>query len=401
MLMVIPSNIESHNGGVMVDGDFAQYLRFYLDEFESVTVACPLAQNDSFPTLEPLATIPDDGRLRVIVLPLPYREDRYFLSIRQVRKVLKEEIQRSDFVVVAPHSAFDWPTLAAEICIETGKPYNMEGDWNLQQVNWSTWRNLPIGFNKLRRYFWMKLHDPRYYRAMRNSSVALLHGHDVFEAYRDIAPNPELVNNFRITDKDRIKQADLNSKVERAVHGEELNIVYAGRSIEMKGPFDWLEAMRKLKHRGVHFKATWYGDGDLLPAMKSYVLEHELAQEVTLAGRVERKVVFQHLFCAHLFVFCHLTRESPRNLVEALAAGVPIIGYGSPYAEHLVEHHGGGEFVPTSTIDKLVEELTRLNKDRLYLGDLILNAAASGQLFDRDVSVKQRITLMKHYLLVK
>lgn len=397
--MVVPSNIESHSGQLMVDGDFAQYLRLYLDEFESITVACPLAAKGTFPTLEPLTTIPNAGRLRIIVLPQPYREDRYILSIGRVRKLLGEEIRKSDFVVVAPHSAFDWPTLAADICIKTGKPYNMEGDWNLQQVNWAIWQNLPIGLNKIRRYFWMKLHDPLYYRAMRNSKVALLHGHDVFEAYKGIAPNPHVVNNFRVTKKDRINQEQLSYKINQVIQGEELNIIYAGRSVHMKGPIDWLESMRSLKKVGVKFKATWYGDGDLLPAMQSYVSKHDLAGEVNLAGNVDRETVFRHLFQAHIFVFCHLTRESPRNLVEALAAGVPIVGYGTPYAEHLVKHHGGGNFVAVNAIDDLVREVMILDKNRHSLGQLISEAASSGTLFDRNAAVKQRIYLMKKYLL--
>lgn len=401
MLMVVPSNIESHSGQLMVDGDFAQYLRLYLDEFENITIACPLAAAGTFPTLEPLNTIPNDGRLRFIVLPQPYREDRYILSIGRVRRLLSEEIRKSDFVVVAPHSAFDWPTLAADICIRTDKPYNMEGDWNLQQVNWEIWRNLPVGLNKLRRYFWMKLHDPLYFRAMRNSRVALLHGHDVFEAYKDIAPNPHVVNNFRVTKSDRISPEELNSKLNQVIQGEELNIVYAGRAAHMKGPMDWLETMKKLKAIGVKFKATWYGDGDLLPAMQIYVSEHDLSGEVCLAGNVDRKTVFKHLFQAHLFAFCHLTRESPRNLVEALAAGVPIVGYGTSYAEHLVKDHGGGNFVRVNAIDDLVREITMLNNNRDSLGRLISKAALSGTLFDRNASVKQRTSLMKQYLLQK
>ena len=399
MLMVIPSNLEVVGGKIIVDGDFAQYVRLYLEEFESVVVACTASPQGTFPTREPLDSIPDDGRLKLIVLPEPYREDRYMLKRGTVRRMLAGEIAKADFVVVAPHSAFDWPTLAAEICQETGKPYNMEGDWNLQQVNRSNWDKLPFGVEKLRRYLWMKYHDPKYFKAMRHSTVALLHGHDVYEAYREIAPNPQVVNNVCVTEDDRIEPDALAAKIDGVLTGRPLEIVYAGRAIEMKGPFEWLRTLIDLRSRGVSYRATWFGEGDLLEPMRAFVRENGLTDTVTIAGKVERSTVFEALFKADIFLFCHLTRESPRNVIEALAAGAPLIGFGSPFYEHLVTEHGGGHFVATGDVAGLSNLVTGLDADRPALGRLISNAARSGQQFDRTAAVRRRIALMKQYLL--
>lgn len=400
MLMVIPSNLEVVDGRIIVDGDFAQYVRLYLDEFETVVVACTASPQGTFPTREPLESIPDeDGRLRLIVLPMPYREDRYLLKHGAVRRQLTEEIAKADFVVVAPHSAFDWPTLAAEICRETGKPYNMEGDWNLQQVNRSNWDKLPFGLEKLRRYLWMRWHDPKYFRAMRHSTVALLHGQDVFEAYRAIAPNPHMVNNICVTEDDRIGPDALALKQERVRAGGPLEIVYAGRAIEMKGPFEWLRTLVALRERGIAFRATWYGEGELLAPMRAFVADNGLSDAVTIAGKVERSVVFGALFGADIFLFCHLTRESPRNVIEALAAGAPLVGFGSPFYEDITKEHGGSRFVPPGDVDGLVGLVAGLDADRERLAALIGDAARSGRQFDRTVAVRRRIALMKQYLL--
>lgn len=399
MLMVIPSNLEIVDGRIILDGDFAQYVRLYLDAFDSVVVACTASPRGTFPTTEPLETVPDDGRLRIIVLPQPYREDRYVLKRGSVRRLLTDEIAKADFVVVAPHSAFDWPTLAAEICLETGKPYNMEGDWNLQQVNRSNWDKMPFGVQKLRRYFWMKYHDPKYFRAMRHSTVALLHGQDVYEAYRDIAPNPYMVNNICVTEEDRIGPDALAAKIDGVLAGKPLEIVYAGRAIEMKGPFEWLRTLVELRSRGIAFHATWFGEGDLLAPMRSFVAEQGLGDVVTIAGKVERSTIFRALFKADIFLFCHLTRESPRNVIEALAAAAPIIGFGSSFYEDITAEHGGGQFVSTGNVDALSDRVAALNADRPALAKLISDAARSGQRFDRTSAVHRRISLMKQYLL--
>jgi glycosyltransferase involved in cell wall biosynthesis len=400
MLMVIPSNIEVVDGAIIVDGDFAHYVRLYLEAFETVVVACTASSRGAFPTREPLEAISDDeGRLRIIVLPMSYREDRYVLKRGSVRRLLAGEIAKADFVVVAPHSAFDWPTLAAEICLETGTPYNMEADWNLQQVNWSNWSKLPFGVEKLRRYLWMKYHDPKYLHAMRHSTVALLHGHDVYNAYKAIAPNPQVVNNVCVTEDDRIEADALAAKIARVLAGAPLEIVYAGRAIEMKGPFEWFRTLIALRERGVRYRATWYGEGELLDPMRGFVAEHGLGDVVTVAGKVERSTVFEALFTADIFLFCHLTRESPRNVIEALAAGAPLIGFGSPFYEHLVQDHGGGRFVDSGDVDGLAEIVAALDRDRPALAELIAQAARSGQQFDRTKAVRRRIALMQQTLL--
>ena len=401
MLMVIPTNLEMAGDRLMVDGDFAEYLKLYLTAFDRVTVACTIAPPDTFPTLAPRSTIADGGRLKIIVLPEPYREDRYFRSRKKVHSLLEREIAGADFVVVTPHAAFDWPTMAAEICIRQGKPYNMESDWNLQQVNWSTWEKLPFGLHKLHLYLRMKYHDPRYLRAMRHSNLALLHGYDVFEAYRDIAPNPHMVNNFRVTPADRITPAALDAKLARLRRGAPLRIAFAARAIGMKGPFEWLQVLAALAARGIAFEATWFGDGELLPEMQAFIDAHGLADRIRLAGKVGREVVFDALFQADLFLFCHLTRESPRNLVEALTAGAPIIGFGSPYAEHLVADAGGGLFVETGDVPALTDTVAALERDREKLASLIEAAAASGRRFDRTTDVQHRIALMKEHLLLQ
>ena len=51
----------------------------------------------------------------------------------------------------------------------------------------------------------------------------------------------------------------------------------------------------------------------------------------------------------HVLVFCHTTPESPRNLVEALISGCPIVGYHSDFAAELVGD-GGGAFVTTGDV---------------------------------------------------
>src|SRR6202007_304696 len=133
-------------------------------------------------------------------------------------------------------------------------------------------------------------------KAMGNSTVALLHGHDVFEAYKAVAPNPYVVNNICVTEGDHIPPAALEAKRESVLKGGPLEIVYAGRAIGMKGPFEWLRTLILFGGKGVAYRAPGFGGGGLLEPMRAFVVEHKLDNAVTIAGKVERSAVFEAAF---------------------------------------------------------------------------------------------------------
>ena len=100
-----------------------------------------------------------------------------------------------------------------------------------------------------------------------------------------------------------------------------------------------------------------------------------------------------------IFLFCHKTPEFPRCLVEALASGCPLIGYGSAYPRELTAERGGGQFARLDATGKeLADLVTALDKDRGTLRELIQAASASGELYERDRMMQQRIDLIKKYL---
>ncbi|MES2291600.1 MAG: glycosyltransferase [Pseudomonadota bacterium] len=401
LLLIIPTVLESWDGKIQVDVDFANNLRAYLDAFDIVTVACPLpssATHNNFPNTIPLDSMAGHERVRVILLPHPYREDRYFRHKAEVARLLRSEITRADYLLISPHSAFDWSTLGAELAIDMGRSYDMEGDWDLQSVTRTLWEKMKPGPNKLRKYLWMTWHARHYLRCMRHSSVALLQGQDVYEAYKDVAPNPQKVLNVQVTPDDYIGADELAAKLARIERGEPLVINYAGRVIEMKGPSDWVDALDRAAKAGVDFRATWFGEGDLLEPMRAKVAAAGLADKVSFPGKVDRPVAMASLRNSDMFLFTHKTAESPRCLVEALAAACPITGYHSRYAADLVAERGGGSFVPLDDWSALGDAVIVLDSDRPKLAQLVNDAYATAALYDRDKAIAHRIALIRKYV---
>jgi hypothetical protein len=216
-----------------IDPHFESNLAGYLSRVDRVAVACSPAGpsggsgiSNSIPVEE--TSIAD--RLDLIALPEAYREDRYLRHLPAVRRLLRHEIERSDYLSFSPHAPFDWPTLAAKIAIRLGRPYDLEADWDMANVSWMLWSTIRPGLNKVRKYFWFKKFLRDFDHCLRHSSVALLQGADVYAAYKDVAPNPYQVLNVQVTGEDFISAAELHHKIERIKHGDQLRISYAGRA---------------------------------------------------------------------------------------------------------------------------------------------------------------------------
>ena len=245
----------------------------------------------------------------------------------------------------------------------------------------------------------MPLFRRSYRYCLVNSSLALLHGQDVFNTYSSFCENPHKVYQMSVSEEDYITEAEFEVKVNTVGERRRLKICYVGRAVEMKGPTDWLKTVHELISSGVEITATWVGDGPSLPSMAMMTESLGIARQVKLTGYIfDRREIFRILREADLFLFCHQTPESPRCLVEALVSGCPLIGYSSAFTNELVAQCGGGLFAPVGHWKELSNIVKTLNDDRSRLRDLMTLARASGRLYDRDRAMQHRIDLIKESL---
>jgi glycosyltransferase involved in cell wall biosynthesis len=402
LLLVIPPVVHTVKGAYEVEADFANNLRLYLANFGHVTFACPV-----FPDKDargvilrslPLDNIPDASRLSFIPLPYAYREDKYLRHYLPTRRLLASEIAKARYLIFSPHAKYDWSTLAAHLAIRQKRKYDMESDHDHASAARFHLATMPAGLNKLRKTLWANSFLRDVEGCFSQSGLALLQGQDVFDAYKDIAPNPHKVLNVQISSEDHIGPRQLKAKQDRIERKGPLLISYAGQAIARKGPFDWLEAVHGIAEAGVEFQATWFGDGALLPQMKRETANLGIEDKVVFPGSLGRSEIMGALQRTDIFLFCHKTGESPRCLGEALAAGCALVGYGTEYPRELVATRGGGEFADMDDWPRLVEIIVSLDRDRQQLARLAAAAAASGGLLERDIAMQKRIDLIKTYL---
>lgn len=402
LLLVTPPVVRTVKGVHEVEADFANNLRLYLANFSHVTFAAPVFPDEQARGIIlrslPLDTIENADRLSFIPLPYPYREDRYLRHYLSTRRLLASEIAKAQYLIFSPHANYDWSTLAAHLAIKQGRKYDMESDHDHASAARFHLATMPPGLKKLRKSIWARSFIKNVESCFSKSSLALLQGQDVFDAYKHIAPNPHKVLNVQVSSEDHITPAELREKLDHIKDKRTLSVSYAGQAIDRKGPLDWIKVVHGISRAGVEVRATWFGDGSLLPEMKREVKALGIQDKVVLPGSVGRHEIISALKKSDIFLFCHKIGESPRCLGEALAAGCALVGYGTEYPRELVASCGGGEFADMDDWQRLVQIIVSLDRDRQQLHRLTEAAADSGRLLDRDIAMQKRIDLIKKHL---
>jgi colanic acid/amylovoran biosynthesis glycosyltransferase len=403
LLQVLPSVISVVDNELEIEVDFCEGLRLCLDNFDQVTVACPVTTeilDSGLRRSRRVRDLPWQNRIKIIPLPTTYHWRVFLRHYENVRRVLRAEIESADYLVFSPYTLIgDWPTVAVREAIKLHRPYVIDADVVYEEVakvglaSSASWKRF------INKNFALPLFQRSYRYCLEHSSLALLQGQDVYNAYSPFSPNPHKVYHMPVSEEDYITAAELKFKLDGLDESRALSVCYVGRAIDMKGPMDWLKALHELKESGVEISATWLGDGSLLPTMLTMAEKLGMTDYVKFPGYVSnREDILRTLKTSDIFLFCHKTPESPRCLVEALASGCPLIGYGSAYPKELVAQCGGGQFAAVGDWKDLVNIVRELDQNREELRELIQSASASGRLYERDATMQHRINLTKEFL---
>jgi glycosyltransferase involved in cell wall biosynthesis len=292
----------------------------------------------------------------------------------------------------------DWASVAAMEAIRQKRRYAIHTDRVEHEVLRKT-SGSAAGVRRLKVAAEVPLME-RYHRyIIKHCSLGLWHGDDCYRAYSPWCRQSHLIHDVHTRRSDLIDEVSVERKLEDVRTAEVLQLCYAGRLDPMKAPLEWLRAIAAARDRGVRLQATWYGEGSLMDEAKAEAKRLNLDGIVSYPGFVAgRAELLNHVRSAHAMVFTHVTPESPRNLLEALVSGTPILGYDNAYATNLIEVEGGGALVPKHDFQALGNVIAEMAKDREKLAELIRQAAANGRRFCDSVVFAERSQLLKEYV---
>lgn len=174
-----------------------------------------------------------------------------------------------------------------------------------------------------------------------------------------------------------------------AVH-EPPVILFIGEMLERKGIVILLDALDLLDQRGV----TGYDlrvVGDNRPGLDP--LKDEMVALITKRGRadsmtgpLERAEVYRHLSESDIYVFPTYTEGQPFTVIEALAAGVPIVASDIQAISNMIEDGKNGRLIPVTDTPGFADAIEELLADPDRRREISKeNRSLASSRFDRSV----------------
>lgn len=145
--------------------------------------------------------------------------------------------------------------------------------------------------------------------------------------------------------------------------GDELRILYVGTLLGRKGQPVLLEAFAGLRRRGVSSHLTLVGQGPERDALEELAGRLGVTGDVTFTGGLGHDDVRAQYRRADVFCLPSFAEGQPVVLMEAMAAGLPVVSTWIAGISELVEHGAAGLLVHPGRADELEDALARLAAD--------------------------------------
>lgn len=174
---------------------------------------------------------------------------------------------------------------------------------------------------------------------------------------------------------------DVDRLRERLGIGEEKVLVCLTRLSREKNVDFILDGMRMLKQRTDQpFRLLMLGDGNERPRLEQRVREQGLEDIVTFAGMIPPDEVPAWLGLGHVFVFASKSETQGMVVLEAMAAGMPVVAVRSSGIDDVIKDNVNG-FKTPENLERWCEAVRRLLEDDALRDRLASEAVAFAQRF--------------------
>ena len=164
--------------------------------------------------------------------------------------------------------------------------------------------------------------------------------------------------------------------------GRPLRLLSAARLVEKKGFRYLISACKSLAEKGVDFECVIAGDGPLLNQLEEQILQHNLADRVSLTGLpLLQEDIPDFMRGGDIYCLpCVWASDGdvdglPQMLMEAMACGVPVISTRLVGITDLIDDGETGLLAEPNDTDDLAEKIEQLISDK----SLRANFAGSGR----------------------
>lgn len=143
-----------------------------------------------------------------------------------------------------------------------------------------------------------------------------------------------------------------------------LKVVCVARLIERKGQHHLIEAVKRLADMGTAIHLSLVGEGDSQPAYQALARKLGVEDQVRFVGYVPREKIADCYTSAHVFALPSYNEGMSVAVLEAMAAGLPVVLTRTGGTDELVEEGVNGLTFDWADVDTLVAHLRTLATDR-------------------------------------
>jgi glycosyltransferase involved in cell wall biosynthesis len=199
----------------------------------------------------------------------------------------------------------------------------------------------------------------RAFRLLARRAPTVVLGSELADAYRRGAPVLEAA--FSLVREDEV--VPLESALQRP-WGDELRIVSVGRLDPEKNPMLLIDIIAGIRAGGAPWRLIIAGDGPSRAELERAVADRGLGGVVEFLGDVPNGEPLWEVYRrGHVFLHVSLTEGLPQVLVEAQAAGLPIVATAVGGVPVALEHGRTGLLIPPRDAGAAISALERLRVD--------------------------------------
>lgn len=140
-------------------------------------------------------------------------------------------------------------------------------------------------------------------------------------------------------------------------------LLFVARLVHRKGLLRLLKALTILKKNTQDFTLTILGDGDEREEDFEYIRIHKLGQFITYLGEVTGKKRAQYFKSADVFCAPYTNEASSLSVLEAVSAGLPVVGYNIPIFSDILKDYPGKSLLVAKNEEALANGLYRIITD--------------------------------------
>ncbi|MDT8311861.1 MAG: glycosyltransferase family 4 protein [Methylophaga sp.] len=134
-------------------------------------------------------------------------------------------------------------------------------------------------------------------------------------------------------------------------------VVCVGRLCEQKGQQLLIEAIAQLRDQGLSVKLILAGDGPMRADLEASIKHYDLQQQVTITGWIDNARVQLSLRQSQAMVLPSFAEGLPVVIMEAMAAGCPVISTYIAGIPELINDEVNGFLVPAGDIAALSQAI--------------------------------------------